>query len=50
MVKNLYNGTLVSGHMDSSLQSPGGEILTHTHMGPETSLDGATLESPSDPK
>ena len=26
------NGTLASGNMDQNLWSPGGSILTHTHM------------------
>ena len=32
-VKNRYrNGNLVNGNMDYNLRSPGGFILTHTHM------------------
>ena len=34
------NGTLVSGNMDQNLRSPGGLILTHTHMGGSSFLDG----------
>ena len=43
------NGTLVSGNMDQHLRSPGGVILTHTHMLQRTMLtdwDAATQISP----